>query len=382
MARPAISVLQILPSLRGGGVEQGTVDVCAALVANGHRALVMSAGGPMVQAIEAAGGEHLQWAIGNKSILTTRFIPRLRHLLGKQRIDIVHPRSRLPAWITWMAWASLPRSTRPRLVTSVHGFYSPGRYSSIMTRGERVICVSDAIREYVLDTFPTVPLSRLTVIHRGIDPERYPHGFRASQSWQQQWHQQHPQFAQSKVILLPGRLTRLKGHEQFITLIGRLRQQGMDVHGIVAGGIDPRRFQYAEALQQRVQREELHEHVHFLGHRTDLREIMSVSDLVLSLSSKPESFGRTVLEALSLGRPVVGFAHGGVAEILQALYPQGLTVPGDDSALLAAVTSSLRDPVRVAPVHDFTLQRMLDQTLDLYSKLAAEGRSTQARSER
>lgn len=379
MARPSLTVLQILPSLRGGGVEQGTVDVCSALVANGHRALVMSAGGPMVKAVHAAGGEHLQWAIGEKSLRTTRFVPRLRRLLSEQHIDIVHPRSRLPAWITWLAWASMPLSTRPRLVTSVHGFYRPGRYSAVMTRGERVICVSNAIRKYVRDTYPDVPASRLQVIHRGIDPALYPHGFRAAPGWQQQWYEQHPQFAGAKLILLPGRLTRLKGHEQLITLIGRLRQQGRDVHGIIAGGIDPRRVQYAESVQQRVKHEGLSERVHFLGHRDDLREIMSVSDLVLSLSSKPESFGRTVLEALSLGRPVAGFAHGGVEEILHALYPQGLTATGDDDALLATATGLLDAPVAVAAVRDFTLQQMLDQTLELYLKLASGAYETSER---
>ena len=369
MARPKLSVLQILPSLRGGGVEQGTVDVCAALVANGHRALVMSAGGPMVQAVQACGGEHIQWAVGNKSVLTLRFVPRLRGLLRDQHIDIVHPRSRLPAWITWLAWRSMQSHTRPRLVTSVHGFYSPGRYSAIMTRGERVICVSNAIREYVLDTFPQVPASRLSVIHRGVDPYVYPHGFHACQNWQRKWSTEHPEFAQAKVILLPGRLTRLKGHAQFISLIARLRRQGMDVHGVIAGGIDPRRVAYADELRRHVGREQLEDRVHFLGHRADLREIMSVSDLVLSLSSKPESFGRTVLEGLSLGRPVAGFDHGGVGEILRALYPQGLIAVGDDAALLASTTRLLHAPAPVAVVHDFTLQQMLDQTLALYHDL-------------
>jgi glycosyltransferase involved in cell wall biosynthesis len=276
----------------------------------------------------------------------------------------------------------MQHGSRPRLVTSVHGFYSPGRYSAIMTRGERVICVSNAIRKYVLETWPEVPVSRLRVIHRGIDPTFYTHGFRASRHWQRQWREAHPDLRGATLILLPGRLTRLKGHEQFITLIARLRRQGMNAHGVVAGGVDPRRVQYAESLQDRVQRDGLNDCVHFIGHREDLREIMSVSDLVLSLSSKPESFGRTVLEALSLGRPVAGFAHGGVEEILQALYPQGLVAAGDGDALLATATSLLEQPVAVAPVRDFTLQDMLEQTLQLYQTLAAARQGAYETSER
>jgi glycosyltransferase involved in cell wall biosynthesis len=370
MAGPSLSVLQLLPSLHSGGVEQGTIDVCEALVANGHRAIVMSAGGPMVAAVQAAGGEHIQWAVGDKSVFTLRFVPQLRRLLRNQCIDIVHPRSRLPAWITWLAWRSMTQRTRPRLVTSVHGFYRPGRYSAIMTRGERVICVSNSIREYVLETFPQVPASRLTVIHRGVDPALYPYEFLAPS-----------QFEGAKIILLPGRLTRLKGHEKFISLIGQLRRQGMNVHGLIAGGVDPRRVAYARELRRHVQREDLTDRVHFLGHRNDLREVMSISDLVLSLSSIPESFGRTVLEALSLGRPVAGFAHGGVGEILQTLYPPGLIDIGDGEALLASVARMLRDPTVVAPVHAFTLQRMLEKTLALYAALATSAADTHASSE-
>jgi glycosyltransferase involved in cell wall biosynthesis len=130
-----------------------------------------------------------------------------------------------------------------------------------------------------------------------------------------------------------------------------------------------------------VQREDLTDRVHFLGHRNDLREVMSISDLVLSLSSIPESFGRTVLEALSLGRPVAGFAHGGVGEILQTLYPPGLIDIGDGEALLASVARMLRDPTVVAPVHAFTLQRMLEKTLALYAALATSAADTHASSE-
>jgi len=375
MARPSLTVLQVLPSLHGGGVEQGTLDVCAALAQNGHRALIMSAGGPMVQAIQAAGGEHLQWSVGEKSLRTLRFVPALRRLFRDQDIDIVHPRSRLPAWITWLAWASMPKATRPRLVTSVHGFYRPGRYSAIMTRGERVICVSNAVHKYALETFPGVSTTRMSVIQRGINPARYPHGFKASTDWQQRWRAEHPQFEGAKLIVLPGRLTRLKGHEHLVTLIGRLRQLGQNVHGLIVGGVDPRRTQYAKSLQERVALENLNDRVHFLGHREDMREIMSMSDLVLAVSSQPESFGRTVLEALSLGRPVVGFAHGGVEEILTALYPQGLCAVGDDDALLASVRRLLEDPITVAPVHDFTLQRMVDRTLELYCELATSSRT-------
>ena len=134
----------MLPALEGGGVEQGTLEVTRALTDAGHRALVMSAGGRLVEAVEAAGGEHLAWPVGRKSPLTLGLTVPLRRLLSREAVDVLHPRSRVPAWIAWLAWRGMPRALRPRLVTTVHGFYRPGRYSGVMVRGERVICVDVA----------------------------------------------------------------------------------------------------------------------------------------------------------------------------------------------------------------------------------------------
>lgn len=360
----------MLPALRSGGVEQGTVEVTAALVRAGHRALVMSAGGPMVRAVEQAGGEHMAWPVGDKSLFTLRHVPRLRRFLAREAVDIVHPRSRLPAWIAWLAWRSTPAVQRPRLITTVHGFYRVGRYSAVMMRGERVICVSTAIREHVLANYPQVPEQRLVVIPRGIDHARYPHGYVPASAWLQRWQAAMPQLAQRRVLLLPARVTRLKGHADFIALIARLLEQGIDVHGLVAGSEDPRHAGYARELRAQVRALALEERVSFLGHRSDLREIMAVSDLVLSLSATPESFGRSVLEALSLGRPTVGYAHGGVAELLDTLYPHGAVTPGDVEQLTQRAASALLDPPPVRATRAFKLSDMLADTLAQYQALA------------
>jgi glycosyltransferase involved in cell wall biosynthesis len=369
MAGPRLTVLQMLPALDGGGVEQGTLEVTRALTGAGHRALVMSAGGRLVQDIEAAGGEHLAWPVGRKSLLTLGLVSPLRALLHQEKVDVLHPRSRVPAWIAWLAWRRMPRHRRPRLVTTVHGFYRPGRYSAVMVRGERVICVSRAIEGYVRAHYPQVPLARLAVIPRGIDHARYPHGYHPPEPWLHRWTAEHPELAARRVLLLPARLTRLKGHEQFLDLLAALRREGLDVHGLAAGGEDPRRRAYAAGLRERVHALGLEDRVSFLGHRSDLREIMAVSDLVLSLSSKPESFGRVVLEALSLGRPTLGFAHGGVAEILGTLYPPGAVPPGDATTLAQTASRLLAAPPNVPATRAFALDDMLRATLDLYRTL-------------
>jgi len=292
----------------------------------------------------------------------------LRRWLRQERPDILHLRSRLPAWICWLAWRGLPGHARPRLVTTVHGLYSVNRYSAIMCRGERVIAVSKTVETYIRDNYPDTDMSRVRLVYRGIDPLEFPRGYRPSAAWLQGWQEQYPQLSGKQVLTLPGRLTRLKGHHDFINLIAALRQQGKAVCGLIVGGEDPKRQEYAQELYARVRELGLQDEVLFTGARSDIRDIYAVSDLVLSLSTQPESFGRTVAEALSIGVPVVGYAHGGVGEILAAVLPAGRVALGDAQGLLQVSATLLDNPVAVGEV-PFLQRNMLEQTLDCYREL-------------
>ncbi|MEZ5541521.1 MAG: glycosyltransferase family 4 protein [Pseudomonadota bacterium] len=370
MAGRRLTVLQVLPALESGGVERGTLEVAAALVRAGHRSLVVSAGGRLVADLTAAGSAHVAMAVGRKSLRVLAEVRPLRRLLDAEGVDILHVRSRLPAWIAWLAWRGLPPATRPRFVTTVHGLYSVNRYSAIMTRGERVIAVSDTVRRYILDHYPGVDPQRVVTIYRGVDPAAFPYGFRPAPDWLAAWHGQYPSLQGCRVLTLAGRLTRLKGHADFIDLVATLVARGIDVHGLIVGHLDPRRQAYVGELQRLVKDAGLQDRIIFTGQRSDIREIYAVSDLVLSLSNRPESFGRTVLEPLCLGVPVLGYDHGGVGEILAALYPAGRVAPGDGAALAAAAARLLADPPPVPRESPFTLGAMLDTTLALYRDLA------------
>ncbi|MBP7599068.1 MAG: glycosyltransferase, partial [Pseudoxanthomonas sp.] len=164
-----LTVVQLLPALESGGVERSTLEIADALVRAGHRAVVVSAGGRLVPTLQASGAEHITLDIGRKSLLTLRHVPALRRLFAEVGADIVHARSRLPAWIGLRALRGMPAPSRPRFVTTMHGLNSPGRYSAVMTRGERVICVSDTVRRYLLQHYPRTDPDRLVVIPRGID---------------------------------------------------------------------------------------------------------------------------------------------------------------------------------------------------------------------
>jgi len=366
-----LTVVQMLPALESGGVEKGTLEVGKYLVERGHRSIVISAGGRLVAQLEREGSEHVAWPVGAKRLTTLRYIWSVRELLARERPDILHLRSRLPAWIGYRAWKGLPAGARPHLVTTVHGPYTPGRYSSVMARGERVIAISDMIREYILRNYPWVDPAIIRVIPRGVDPQAYPHGYRPSEAWQARWRAEYPQLTGKFVVTLPARLTRWKGQEDFIQVIAGLKQRGLPVHGVLVGDAHPRKQYYANELRAKVHAAGLDADVTFTGHRSDMKEIMAMSDVVLSLSLDPEAFGRVSLEALTLGKPVAGYNHGGVAEQLAAVFPDGRVPVGDTQTLEAKLAQWYANRPVVPEGNPFTLERMLQSTLAVYQELMA-----------
>ena len=369
---PRLTVVQILPALDAGGVERGTLEVGKHLVEHGHRSIVISAGGRLVEQLVREGSEHVQWDIGRKRLWTLRLIPRLRRFLRDNRVDILHVRSRMPGWVAYLAWRGLPKDTRPHLVTTVHGPYSVNAYSAVMTKGERVIVISEMIRDYVLRHYPACDPARLRLIYRGVDPRAFPHGHRPTAEWLARWQREQPQTANKQLITLPARITRWKGQEDLIEIMRRIRATQPNAHGLIVGEPHPRRRAFLDELRARVQAAGLGEAITFVGHRTDLREIMAISKVVLSLSREPEAFGRTTVEALSLGVPTVGYSHGGVGEQLAAILPEGAVAPGDIATAAERIGQWLDKPPRVPETQPFTLQRMLDATLDVYHELVRD----------
>lgn len=375
MALHKLTVLQVLPALESGGVERGVLEVAEALVAAGHRSLVISGGGQMVAELTKRGSEHFEKAIGAKSPLTLRHVFWLRELIIQQHVDVVEIHSRMPGWITWLAWKSLPTAKRPALISTVHGLYSTGFYSSIMCRGEHVIAVSETVRAFVRKNYPFVPEERLHLIHRGIDGHEYPRGFQPDDSWKSDFFRQFPKTRDQPLLTLVGRLTRLKGHAHLLHLVARLRDRGIAAHGLIVGGTDPRKVAYADEIRSLAASLNLCGYITFTGHRSDLKQIYAISSIVLSLSSTPESFGRAVAEALSIGTPVVGYNHGGVAEILAAQFETGAVEPGNINALTETVISILaRKPIPVPGPNVFEKVTMLRKTLDVHKMVCSTDR--------
>jgi len=368
-----LTVVQLLPALESGGVERSTLEISQALVQAGHRAIVVSAGGRLLPALQKSGAEHIALDIGRKSLLTLRHIRTLRKLFVGERADIVHARSRLPAWLGWKAVQGIDRAQRPHFVTTMHGLNSPGRYSAVMTYGERVICVSDTVRHYLLRHYPMTDAGKLRVIPRGIDIAQFPRVAHAATALRSEFAGQYPQLAgQGPLLLLPGRGTRLKGHIDALRLLAGLRGGGSDARLWMPGAREAGREDYIAEMEAEAAKLGIAQATAFTAATARIADAYAASDLVLQLSRKPESFGRTVIEALSVGRPVLGWAHGGVGELLAELQPQGAAPPFDQAALLAQAQTLLAHPPSPLATMPYTLRAMQSATLDLYQELVAQ----------
>ncbi len=369
MVNRLLTVVQILPALASGGVERGTLEVGAYLAAKGHRSIVISAGGRMVKQLEEQGSEHITWPIGKKSLLTLKLVNRLRQFLAKERVDILHVRSRFPAWIAYLAWREMNPKTRPALVTTVHGPYSVSPYSEVMTKGERVIVISEMIRDYVIKHYQ-VNQDRLRLIYRGVDDEDFSYGYKPKKAWLKKWYQQYPHTKDKALLVLPARITKWKGQTDFIDLVAQLKKHDNNFHALIVGEVKKGKAAYLKKLTKKVGQLGLTESITFTGHRDDLKEIMAISKIVYSLSLEPEAFGRTTIEALTLGVPVIGYAHGGVSEQLAALLPEGLVEVGNVAEATMLTLSWLHQPPKVAKNALFSLSQMLEKTLAVYQELA------------
>jgi glycosyltransferase involved in cell wall biosynthesis len=374
MSNKKITVIQVLPALNSGGVEKGTLEIGHYLVKQGHESIVVSAGGRMVPQLIDEGSRHIEADIGAKRLLTLKYIPWLKKLMREIRPDIVHVRSRLPAWVVYLAWKSLPAHERPKLVSTFHGQHSVNRYSAIMTKSERIITVSNMMRVYILHSYPDVDPGKITVIYRGVDTSLYNPDYRPNESWLKEWFSAYPQTEVKPLLTFAGRLSSRKGIEDFIAILSELKQMNLRFHGLIVGETGPKKTEYRQTLEQLIHEEQLGDDITLTGHRSDLQNIIAISKAVFSLSKEAESFGRTVTEALSLGVPVIAYSHGGVKEQLDLLFPQGNIEVGNIQQATDTTKKWLHDgPPTIQPNSLFTLDKMCSETLKVYQELLDPG---------
>lgn len=365
-------IVQALVSLNLGGSELVATELSEFALSKGHRVTVLAADGPLGERVRACGAEHLDWPIGRKRLGTLRYISQLRHWLAAETPDILHVHSRLPAWICELALRGLEPSVRPAYITSMHGHYSVSRYSAIMAGGDRVIAVSNDMREYTLYNYPDTDPERVVTVHGGVSHQAFPFGYTPTTAWREQAYLDFPELGGKRLLCLPGRLSRYKGHSDFIELVAGLLPTVPDVHGVVVGTAKPG-SRYRDELEGLAERYGVLDRITFTGARQDIRDWMSASEIVFSLcSDPPEAFGRTVPEALHLGVPVIGWNHGGVAETLATLFPQGAVAPGNRAELLARSMAFLAERPSVTENPAFGLRESMEKTMAVYTSVRPE----------
>lgn len=358
-----LTVMQIVPRLNMGGVERGTVEFAAYLQQQGHRSIVVSNGGSLVEQLDDAGVEHIELEVAAKSLKTLKTIAKLRALIEKFQVDVVHARSRIPAWLCLAAFRKL--SSKPLFITTLHGLHSVNRYSSVMARGDRVIAVSDVAKDYLNTHFKKYLKHEPVVIHRGVDPQ-FHNKHLINKQWLAQIISSHPEFNQVRKVLLPGRLTAIKGLEHVIPW---LKQADNQCRLVLTA--EPGQSSYSKKMADKFEQLGLADQVIWLGNVSSMPDLYASVDLVLSTNNKPESFGRTVLEALTMGKPVVAFNLGGVGEIMQQLFPAGLVDAGDVLSLTEKMNQFLMKPPEVNIQHSYQNEVMFEKILSLYHEALA-----------
>lgn len=368
------AVLQVLPAMVSGGVERGTVEIAEALVAAGLRALVASSGGPMVAALERAGARHVALPLASKNPLRIwRNAAALAALARAEGVRIIHARSRAPAWSALLA----ARRAGTRFVTTYHGAYNeglPGKrlYNSVMARGERVIAISGFIAGHLRARHGTDP-ARIRVIPRGVDPARFdPDAVdpARTEALRRAWGLPPGR----PVVMLPGRLTRWKGGAVLLEAMARLPGEAVAV--MVGGGGDGG---FRAELEMLAAARGLAGRVILAGHAEDMPAALLLADVVVHASTDPEAFGRTVIEAQAMRRPVIASDLGAPRETVEEAATGWRTRPGDAEALAQAIHWVLHLPeaeraavgarARAAVLARYTTRAMQDATLSVYREL-------------
>ena len=371
-------VLQVLPELETGGVETGTIEISSALQEQGLKNFVASQGGRMVYELEKMGVEHLTLPIKSKNyFIMKKNAKLLADYIRKNHINIVHARSRAPAWSAY--WAA--KETGAHFVTTFHGTYGLGPlgikkfYNKVMTFGERVIVISTHIKEHILKNYPQTSANKLRLIHRCADIER----FSPNAVTQERLIKKIEEYniADDKpVLLLPGRITRWKGQHILIRALHLMKNQ--NYYCIIAGDSQGRQ-EYLDYLKQLAHKYNLEGRIGFFGRYTDAPALMMNATVILSTAIEPEAFGRISVEGQAMGKIVVASNIGGSLDTIEdgktgKLYqydnPQALADALDWALSLSPEQAQKISQSGIKNVKEhFTKQIMCDKTIEVYREV-------------
>lgn len=361
-----MKVVQLLPELNEGGVERGVVELNREFVKRGLESIVISAGGRQAGRIEADGGRHIVFDVCSKNPVTVPFrIRGLQSLLRDLRPDIIHARSRVPAWLAYLANKSL----KVPFVTTVHGLNSVNSYSRVMTYGDRVIVVGEPVRNHIIRNY-RVDADKVRLVQRGVDIDLFDPQ-KVDTTVITEFREQF-QLRRKYVVTSVGRITWLKDYETFIEAIALLKDEQPDIVGLIVGGAREDKLDYLDSLKKLAMTLDVEGRIIFAGSRQQIAEIYALSDVLINASLKMGNIGRTIVEAFAMDKPVIATTYEGLTNLVEDGVNGYLVETKDPSGLADRITrvrsaglSCIRE--RLNP--EYTLGTMVEKTIAVYREL-------------
>ena len=369
-----IRLLQVVPSLNSGGVEQGTVDIAENLIKSGYYSSVVSNGGRLVSLLEKFGSKHFKFPVHSKNpFIIYNNIFNLKKIILNEKINILHTRSRAPAWSSYYAGKN-----KVKLVSTFHNIYGHQNslkkfYNSGLAKADSIIAISQFVKENIIKLY-NVSEDKITVIYRGINEKNY-NSNNINEKIMLNFISENNIINNNKIILYPGRLTKWKGQIEFLKVLKKLKTKNFCCYFVG----DNKNRSYAIKLSKEIENFNLNKKCRIMGHISDMKYIYKLSDLVVNGSQEPEGFGRVVSEAMCMEKPVIAYAYGGVAEQL-ATQDEMFKIPINDFEKMACsidkVLNMSKDKINLIGQksstfvkQSFTKDIMTSKTLNLYKRL-------------
>lgn len=372
-------VLQVLPSLNGGGVERGTIEIASALKAAGHESLVASEGGFLTKDLKRIKVEHITLPLATKNPFKIwQNAEKLAKIITEKGVDIIHARSRAPAWSAYLA----AKKTGIKFLTTFHGTYGmgPGKikrpYNRVMTKSDLIIAVSDYIASLIKKDYQ-IPEQKIRVVHRGVDTDIFdPSKVTRARiiALAKQWNL--PDGA--TIIMLPCRLSRWKGHHLMLEALSRIKDRE-DIYCIFVGSLQGKES-FRKEIEHFASSLGLGGKVRLISYCADMPAAYMLADIVVSAATKPEAFGRTIVEAQAMGKIVIAADEGGACETIKNGLTGFLFKSKDSEDLADTLEKALDMSEREKEVltqtavncaaTDFSTRAMCAKTLKIYEELA------------
>jgi len=371
------TILQVVPALISGGVERGTLEIAKKIIESGNISIVISAGGPLVEALEQDGSIHIKMNVASKNPITIwNNAGKIANIIRNYNVDIVHARSRAPAWSCYFA----AKATGIKLITTFHGIYNfknsiKKYYNSVMTQGVKVIAVSNFVKNHIIENYK-IDKNKIQVIYRGVNHEEFTKE-KVSDELLKKFREKYNVPAGARVLLLPSRMTRWKGHLILIEALEKIKH--LNFYCIIAGDL-AKHPGFVSEIQEKIQEYKIQNRAQLFGNEPNMMGLYGIADIVLSTSIEPEAFGRTIIEAQSMEKLVIATNIGGACETIQDGVTGFHVKAGDIDDLAkkieyclgiigSAEEKKMTSNARKAVATNFSLDLMLKSTLSIYNEI-------------